>query len=416
MIFMPPRHGKSEQVTVRYPAYRLENDAELKIIIGAYGSMLANKFSRKCRGIARERVQLNPERTAADDWETAAGGGVRAAGVGGAITGIGGNLILIDDPVKNREEANSETYREKVWDWYRDDLYTRLEPGGSIILQMTRWHEDDLAGRILESEDGSNWAVLRLPAQCETQEERDEFAEKYGRATGLPDPLGREVGEALCSDRYPLESLADIKTTLGSYSYNALYQQRPTPFTGGMIPVEMFSTIRAMPAQNQGKVRYWDKAGTEGGGAYSAGVLLVKTMNNQYIIEDVERGQWSALQREQVIKQTANQDGLAVSTVVEQEPGSGGKESAESTIKMLQGFNVYADKPSGDKVVRAMPYAAQVEAGNVMLLIAPWNKAFIEENRGFPFAKLKDQIDAVAGAFNKLNSTKKTAGALGRKR
>ena len=136
MIFMPPRHTKSETVTVRLPAYILERDPTQRIIVGAYNQTLAEKFSRKTRRIAAPRVALATDRTAVSDWETEAGGGVRAAGVGAGVTGMGANLILIDDPVKSRAEANSETYREKCFDWYTDDLYTRLEPGGAIILIM----------------------------------------------------------------------------------------------------------------------------------------------------------------------------------------------------------------------------------------------------------------------------------------
>ena len=148
MLFVPPRHGKSEQTTIRYPTWRLERDPTLRVIVGAYNQILANKFSRKARRIAVQRLDLSAERVAVEDWETAQGGGFRVVGVGGGITGQGGDLIIIDDPVKNREEANSQAYRDRVWEWYTDDLYTRLEPGGAIILIMTRWHEDDLAGRI----------------------------------------------------------------------------------------------------------------------------------------------------------------------------------------------------------------------------------------------------------------------------
>jgi hypothetical protein len=131
MLFLPPRHGKTEMTTVRYAAYRLKRDPELRVIVGAYNQILANKFSRKSRRIAEGRIELSRDRTAVEDWETAVGGGLRAVGVGSGVTGMGGNLIIIDDPVKSREEAESEAYRERVWDWYRDDLYTRLEPDGA---------------------------------------------------------------------------------------------------------------------------------------------------------------------------------------------------------------------------------------------------------------------------------------------
>ena len=144
MLFVPPRHGKSEMTTIRYPVYRLECEPSMRVILGAYNATLAQKFSRKARNVARTRLALNTERTAVEDWETTAGGGLRAVGVGGGVTGMGANLVIIDDPVKSREEAESATYRDRCWDWYRDDLYTRLEPDGAIVLIQTRWHEDDL--------------------------------------------------------------------------------------------------------------------------------------------------------------------------------------------------------------------------------------------------------------------------------
>lgn len=213
MIFTPPRHGKSQQNTISLPAWYLERWPDKRVIIGAYNSTLAEKFSRKARKLTR--AKLSNERTAVDDWETVSGGGLRAVGVGGGITGMGGNLILIDDPVKSREEANSPRYREKCWDWYTDDLYTRLEPNGAIVLTMTRWHDDDLAGRILASDDGPNWTVIVLPAlathNC---------------------PLGRELGSALWPDRYDETTLTEIRSILGVQSFNALYQQNPIPDEG----------------------------------------------------------------------------------------------------------------------------------------------------------------------------------------
>lgn len=382
MLFIPPRHGKSEMVTIRYPVYRLEQEPELRFIIGAYNQTLASKFSRKARRIAQSRFALNTERKAVEDWETAQGGGIRAVGVGSGITGQGGNCIIIDDPIKNREEANSETYRDKVWDWYTDDLYTRLEPGGSIILIMTRWHEDDLAGRILSSEDSPNWTVINLPAEAEAD-----------------DLLGRELGEALCPERYNLDDLQKIKTVIGN-SWYALYQQRPVAPEGEMFKRHWFELVEATPQAGR-RVRYWDKAGTAGGGKMTAGVLI-RMHEGVYYIEDCITVQLAAAERESLMKQTAEMDGDSVTIWVEQEPGSGGKESAEATIKNLAGFSVYADKVTGDKVTRAEPFAAQAQAGNVKIKKGPWNKFYLECLTSFPFGTFADPVDASSGAFNKL--------------
>jgi hypothetical protein len=157
MLFLPPRHGKSELVTMRYAAWRLLHDAGLRIVIACYSQKLANRFSRRIRSLylntpyveADELHEPDLVLAGADEWETRSGGGVKAVGVGAGITGFGADLIIIDDPVKNRAEAESKNQRDNVWEWFTDDLTTRLEPNGSVILIQTRWHEDDLAGRLL---------------------------------------------------------------------------------------------------------------------------------------------------------------------------------------------------------------------------------------------------------------------------
>lgn len=168
MLFVPPRHGKSELVTVRYALWRLLREPRMNVIIASYNQKLANRFSRKMKNLAAG-LELSRSAYGAAEWETAAGGGVKAVGVGAGITGFGGDLVVIDDPVKSRREANSPVFRERVWDWYRDDIHTRLEPGAAVILIQTRWHDDDLAGRLLkDAEDGGEkWEVVRLPALAE---------------------------------------------------------------------------------------------------------------------------------------------------------------------------------------------------------------------------------------------------------
>jgi predicted phage terminase large subunit-like protein len=386
MFFMPPRHGKSEMVTVRYAAWRLCRDPLTRVVIAAYGQTLAEKFSRKVRRILIDQgIRLSAERNSASEWETAAGGGLRATGLGSGITGMGFDLLLIDDPVKSREEADSEAYRERAWQWYTDDLYTRREPGAVIVLTLTRWHEDDLAGRILDSEDAPAWRVVNLPAEAEGD-----------------DALGREPGEPLWPARFPLAELARIRTVLGR-SYFALYQQRPLPAEGGMIKRDWLQIADAVPPGIGSCVRYWDKAGTDGDGDYTCGVLLGKTDDGKTYVLDVVRGQWSAGERERTIRQTTEMDGKRVTVWIEQEPGSGGKESAAATILNLAGYVVYAEPVTGEKSVRAEPFAAQAEAGNVRVLRAAWTASYIAELTSFPAGKHDDQVDATSGAFNKLH-------------
>ena len=373
--------------TIRYPVWRLAREPELTIIIGAYNQTLANRFSRQARKIAQTQVTLDPERMAVEEWLTVQGGGVRAVGVGGGITGTGAKLICIDDPTKSREEAESQTYRDRVWDWFTDDLYTRREPGCAMILIMTRWHEDDLAGRILASDDGPHWTVVNLPALAD-----------------VGDPLGRHPGAALWPERYDVAALEQIRGVLGTYSFSALYQQRPTPPGGGMFKREWFDIVGAAP-HDCARCRYWDKAGTEGAGDWSCGVKLARDGDGVFYVEDVVRGQWSALARERIMRQTAEMDGGNVSVGIEQEPGSGGLESAQSSVRNLAGFPVYAEKVTGEKQVRAMPFAAQCEARNVKLVRGSWNSVYLDELSGFPYASHDDMVDGSSGAFAKLATT-----------
>lgn len=385
MVMMPPRHGKTALVTVRFPVWWMERRPGLRVIVAAYNQTLANKFSRMSRKLAQMRIGLNETRRAVEEWETVTGCWYRAVGVGGGITGMGADLIIIDDPIKSREEAQSLTYRDKVWDWYTNDLYTRLEPGGAMILVMTRWHEDDLAGRILNSEDGDNWRVVRFPALAEEG-----------------DLLRRQPGEALNPDRYPADELLKIKAVLGSWAFEALYQQRPMPAEGGLFKREWFSKfVDAVPAQVEARVRYWDRAATAGDGDYTVGVRMSRA-DGVYYVEDVTRGRWSPGERDKVIRQCAETDPPGTQIWLEQEPGSSGVDSVQALIRMLAGYPVHADRVTGSKQVRAEPFAAQAEAGNVVLVKGHWNAAFLDELVVFPNGAHDDQVDAVSGAFSKL--------------
>jgi predicted phage terminase large subunit-like protein len=389
MLFIPPRHGKSEMVTVRYAAWRLEKDPATRIIVGAYNQTLAEKFSRKIRKVMRDRgVPLSKERTAAEEWETEAGGGVRAAGVGAGVTGMGADLIIIDDPVKNRREANSETYREAVYDWYTDDLYTRREPGASMILIMTRWHEDDLAGRILASEDGPNWQTIKLPALA-----------KDG------DPLQRKSGQALCPQRYDEHELGKIKVAIGSKSFEALYQQEPKEQEGDFLKRSWFPLVNELPEKFDALVRYWDYAATAEDGDYTAGVLMGRLGVNYFVI-DVVRGQWSPGERDIKIRRTAETDKARwgnVRSYREREPGSSGIDAGRQFVALLAGFPAGVDIITGDKKLRAEPFASQAEYGFVKVLRANWFDAWINELTSFPNGAHDDQVDGTSGAFNKLS-------------
>lgn len=400
MIFMPPRHGKSELVSRLFSAYYLYRHPDHWVGINSYAAELAYTFSRNARdNYTRLGGKLKDDAAAVKHWETGRGGGLWAAGVGGPITGKGFHLGIIDDPLKNAEEAASETIRQKQKDWYDSTFYTREEPEGAIIIIQTRWHEDDLSGYLLgkEEEEPEGWHIVHFEAIKET--ESPEYPES---CTLEPDP--REPGAALSSWRYPLDKLKKIARRIGDYFFGSLYQQRPKPREGNMFKRGWFEVVETIPAKAR-RVRYWDKAGTQEAGAYTSGVLMSE-FDSTYYIEDLKRGQWAATEREQIIKQTAQMDGRGVEVWIEQEPGSGGKESAEATIRNLAGFVIQADKVTGDKVTRAEPFAAQAGGYNVKLKRAAWNEGYLERLTAFPNGTYKDDIDASSGAFNKLAEPK----------
>lgn len=385
MIFMPPQHGKTTLATIHYPVYRLERDPSLRIIIAAYNQTLAEKFSRKARRLASYRISISQERSSVADWETPQGGGVRAVGIGGGITGMGGDLIVIEDPIKSREEAESQAYRDRAWDWYTNDLYTRQSPHCSFIFPTTRWHKDDPAGRILASDDGPAWTVISLPAEAEPG-----------------DPLGRAIGDPLCPERFDTVALADFRRTLGR-DYHALYQQQPRAREGGMFKEIWLPLVDAVPAR-AARVRWWDKGATEGGGDPTAGVLVAYAGGIAYI-EDVIRGQWAAGERDATIRRTAEKDKETYGPVIywgEQEPGASGKDAAAAFVKLLAGYPVYTEPTTGSKKTACDPLASQAEAGNVRIKRAPWASAFISEACDFPSGTHDDQIESAARAFNKL--------------
>lgn len=394
IITIPPRHGKSELFSKYLPAWFLGTEPDKRVLLASYGANLAVTWGKKARDLVQAcgepvfDLKVALDAAAGNRWNIRGHeGGMDTAGVDGPFTGKGGHLLIVDDPFKDAEQALSQTYRDKVWDWWESTAFTRLEPGGIAIVIQTRWHEDDLAGR-LEKRFAGDWHRINLPA----------LAEKN-------DPLGRAPGEALFPQRYTREDLLKTKAGMREFWWAALYQQRPAPEEGGLFKREHFIVLPHGPRGFYNVIRYWDKAGTHGDGDYSAGVLMAE-MGGVYWILDVCRGQWSALEREHIIKARAVADKTAFGgrceTWIEQEPGSGGKESAENTIRNLAGVSVRAEKVTGDKAVRADPFAAQVEGLNVQLVDGPWVEQFLQEAAMFPNGAHDDQIDAAAGAFNKL--------------
>jgi predicted phage terminase large subunit-like protein len=581
MIFLPPRHGKSELVTVRYAAWRLQQDPTLNIIVGSYNQKLANRFSRKIKntlydashrsdkgrvmsdegrsssGCVDARVgsphrsvppavaggvfstagrdltakpQRRKEKTAqysssspdaclpsavsfssepsslathhsprpintAEEWETRQGGGVRAVGVGGGITGYGAGLIIIDDPIKSRSEAESKTIRDKVSDWFDDDLYTRLEPDAPIILIQTRWHEDDLAGRLLkemEEEGREKWEVVSLPAIAEEPSavsiQRSAGEEDVsvppavaggctlaalnqvangsvpgaagvparasrsgvGDATGalvpcssvpsvvkekdvttdstehtddsstdhLPlvthhsslDVLGRMPGEPLCPERFSIEALERIKNKLGTYSFSALYQQRPVPAEGAIFKRDWFRIIEKerLPSDLRWKRGYDLAISTRDSADFTATFKCAFDKDGNLYIGDGFRSRMNYPEQRRYI----------LNKLLQERDVEHGIEDALHARAVLQDLRMSPSTRSvpfrtvrvtEDKITRALSWSTLAEEGKVFLVKAGWNRGLIEEAAAFPKGANDDQIDAISVTVSMLQKTRSYA-------
>jgi predicted phage terminase large subunit-like protein len=310
---------------------------------------------------------------------------------------------VIDDPFKNWRDAQSLKIREAVWDWYLTTFSTRLWENARELLIMTRWHPDDLVGRILnDPKRAGRWEVANFPALAEP--------ENAALPGWRPDTLGRESGEPLAPSRYSAEYLRVKQEEQGSIKWGSLYQQRPTVVEGGVIKVGKFVMRDGVPDDLVRSVRFWDLASTpEGAGAdpdYTAGALMGQTARGNWVILSMIHGRLSPNTTRERFKQTAATDGQSVPIVIEQEPGSSGAFAISDLVSMVPGWNARGERASGPQLSRVLPFAAQVEAGNIELVRGPWVPAFIEECRSYrgDGSTHDDQVVAAAGAFRFLHS------------
>jgi predicted phage terminase large subunit-like protein len=360
------RHGKTEHNTIGYAAYRLERDPTTRILIGSYNDKMAQKFSREIRRLARLRgVSLSRERDAVGEWETTSGGGVQAVGAGAGVASVNADLIIIDDPIGSRDDAESLAKRDQVWDWLTNDILARCEPQTAVAMTMSRWHQDDPAGRLLDQQR-SRWTIIDLPAEAEAN-----------------DALGRDVGEPLWPELRPKDWLDEKREELGAYGFASLLQGRPRPREGGMFKWTWWKMLDAVPAVGS-LVRYWDLAGTEPKGKghdpdFSAGVLMCRMADDRTAIVDVQRFRKSVNARDVEVERIARDDlrnNRARELVwwIETEAGIAGEERTQDLVKRLQalGLTVRTEHPTGKKVFRAEPLASATEAGNVVLCPGEW--------------------------------------------
>lgn len=392
MVFMPPGSAKSTYASILFPAWWFCRRPHSAVIAASHTAELAEWFGRRVRNAivsnsATLGLDLAADSTAAGRWSTNVGGDYYAAGVGGSIAGRRSDLAIVDDPVRSREAANSATQRKRTWDWFRADLLTRLKPRGRVVLIMTRWHEDDLAGRLLLTE-ADRWRVLCLPALAEAN-----------------DPLGRALGEPLWPEWQSAAELVDKRRTLGERDWSALYQQDPRPAEGALFRVERIAILDAAPTEERA-VRSWDLAATAAMGTadpdWTVGVKLARLGSDRFAVLDVVRLRGGPDEVEAAILGSANLDGHNVIVALPQDPGQAGKSQVSHLARRLAGFRVEASRETGDKSTRAAPFASQVNVGNVALVRARWNDVLLDELAAFPSGRHDDQVDALARAFGVL--------------
>lgn len=408
ILSMPPQEGKSSRVGEIFPVWALKRNPDLRVVVASYGMALARRNGRAIRNrILTNRalldLSLRDDVAAQHEWQLAGHlGGVYAAGIGSALTGRPADLMVIDDPIKDRTEANSPTYRQNVWDWWTDVASTRLAPGAPVVLILTRWHEDDLAGRLLSAPDGHLWRVVNIPAQADHDPNK-----------GETDPLGREPGEFLHSARGRTpDQWEAIKVRAGSATWNALYQGRPSPGEGGIFKREWWReyttprwVVRADGthwAANPDEVAMsWDMAFKDTDSAdYVVGQVWGRWGLEMYLLDQVcER--LSFVETTKSLRALAAKWPQASLKLIEDK--ANGTAVISALRKTVPGM--VPVEPEGSKEARASAVSPFVEAGSVFLPapeLAPWVGKFIDEHAAFPAGAHDDQVDATSQALHRM--------------
>lgn len=392
---MPPRHGKSEFVSRYFPAWYLGRFPDKRIILTSYEAGFASGWGRKARAVLTEfgpevfGVRVSQASRAGDDWGIEGReGGMVTAGVGGPITGRGADVLIIDDPVKNAEEARSPTIREKVWDWFESTASTRLEPGGSIVLIMTRWHLDDLAGRVVagQGEFGREpWTVVNLPALA-----RDN------------DPIGRAVGEPLWPERYDLKALEPHQAD--PYWWSALYQQDPTAEGGVEWPPEYFDHAAfwfdQWPERLAVKAVFLDpsKGNKDKAGDYAAEVRYGRDGDGiEYVEADLRRIDADAIVARGVeTLRTFNPDAYGIEDNAFQHLFAPLFKSAAAKARV--GLPLYLIHNTTPKVVRIRRLTEPLQRRIIRFRNTPGTRLLVQQLREFPLGIHDDGPDALEGA------------------
>lgn len=403
IITMPPRSGKSEIVSRSFPAYVFGRNPDTQIIACSYTADLAQRFNRDVQRLMDSEsytrifpgVELPSKpgqgyvRTADLFEVVGAKGAYRSCGVGGGITGQGADVLIVDDPLKGRQDANSKTIRDRLWDWYTADAYTRLSPGAGVIVMCTRWHMDDLVGRLIDcmrTGEGDAFTVINYPAIAETDEPH------------------RRAGEALHPERFDLDALNDIRRTIGERDWASLYQQHPIPDGGGIFKDAWIRTWtpETLPDRFDHVLQSWDCTFKDTDGSdFVVGQVWGKKGPDFYLLDQI-RGRFDFVATIEAVKNLSARHPDVVRKLIED------KANGPAVISILKKETpgLVPITPKDSKEARAYSVTAFWEGGNVYLppsSLYPWVKTdFIPELLTFPAGAHDDQVDAMTQALNYL--------------
>lgn len=404
IICMPPRSGKSQIVSRAFPAYAFGRNPNITIIATSYSADLSTRFSRDVqRYMDSDSYRAAfPETRLAQKGEGYARttelfevvgyqGAYRSAGVGGGITGLGADILVCDDLVKDRRDANSQTIRDGIWDWYTSTAYTRLSAGGGVIVMATRWHLDDIIGRLIEQQKsgGDEWEIINYPAIAEENEPH------------------RKVGEALHPERFPIDSLMRIKAAVGSNDWNALYQQHPVPIMGAVFKADWFQywSEDSLPKHFDSMLMSWDMTfkGTDSSD-FVVGQVWGRKSGAYYLIDQF-RGQWSFVESvQQVINATEKYPHVMRKLIEDKANGSAIIDALKDAVS-----GIVPVTPHESKEARASAVTPLFEARNVYFPPPnrfPWVKdSLIPELLNFPVGAHDDMVDSLSMALSHLHQT-----------
>lgn len=407
IITMPPRYGKTLTVSRLFPPWHLGRNPRHRVMMVSNSQSLADKNSRVARNFIKSRVyhdifpqtQLAPDSQNVSEWDIAdtdGEGGASALGMFGSSQGKGAHIMIFDDMIKNREQVESQTQRDKIDDAYTDDFLSRLEPGGAIIIMNTRWHQDDQVGRVVKREglkiDGGKWVILNLPALA---------------IEG--DAMGRAIGEPLWAERYPLAEVLERRDSMGPYGWSSTYQQDPKPAEGNIYKEKWFKPYtRVMPPYIR-TIRYWDLAMSEKTTAdFTVGLRLNLCQDMEHYVDDIARAQVELHDLPRFIKDVILADGPKVAQGFEMKGYMTRAVTAlakdpELSAYILRGYNV-----EHDKLTRTLPFAARASLGLIHVVIGAAGMkelaadVYVEELKAFPNGAYDDQVDASSGAWEMI--------------